>query len=159
MNKQLLYLGAGLALLAHAGFSAMAQLQPKVSLVAETAKVRNVPDAAVIETRNLSSNVKMQICQDEKGFRFKRMVTASAKDDKITLPVQARRAILRSEEQGDALNESFESWDGSDNAWLPDGWSAQKTEGLEYYNSWFVTAPTLYAPQVADGQYLSLIHI
>lgn len=157
MNKQLLYLGAGLALLAHAGFSAMAQLQPKVSLVAETAKVRNVPDAAVIETRNLSSNVKMQICQDEKGFRFKRMVTASAKDDKITLPVQARRAVLRSEEQGDALNESFESWDGSDNAWLPDGWSAQKTEGLEYYNSWFVTAPTLYAPQVADGQYYAEI--
>lgn len=33
MNKQLLYLGAGLALLAHAGFSAMAQLQPKAILL------------------------------------------------------------------------------------------------------------------------------
>lgn len=58
-----------------------------------------------------------------------------------------------------SLSESFEGWDGKTQDWLPQGWTAKKTEDLpNYYNSWYISAQNnAYSPAVPDGKYYAEI--
>lgn len=62
--------------------------------------------------------------------------TGSAVNPELRLPAKSSAAP-----EGYALRENFESWDGSDDAWLPEGWSVEHKKSPSGNHGWKMTQP------------------
>lgn len=119
----------------------------KVAIAPMTVRLKaDRMNADVVSTRNIGNGMKMQVCKDAQGRMFKRITGNVAENKRVDA---MRKAVSR--ETGNTLSESFEDFDGESKTWLPEGWTRQSTEGLEYYQSWFIATKTEYAPAPADG--------
>ena len=93
----------------------------------------------------------------EKGAVAKRICApAVVKNNTINPRVFPKAPAKTGELDGsDILFESFEGWDGTTKAWVPEGWTVEsKGEKQEDpINTWFPSAGGAWYPPVSDGKY------
>ena len=68
-------------------------------------------------------------------------------------PVRINMSSGKTADNGLALFESFEGWDGENKEWTPDGWSVDIRGEVERKESWTPETPVDGLPAAADGDY------
>ncbi|MCH5346459.1 MAG: T9SS type A sorting domain-containing protein [Muribaculaceae bacterium] len=103
----------------------------------------------IIGTETLPGGATVQICQREDGVLYKRFPEMGRN--------RLNPVVKRAESTGANFSEDFESWDGQDKSWLPEGWTRNRVQLQNVANGWMMSMPTMFGeiPSKCPAVFLS----
>ncbi len=126
-------------------------LFPSLSMVAQ--KIGNDLNMSQFVVKNNSFSIPLTFISEEETSALK---SSSQGKLSINLTNSGRlKSAAATQLSGDTLlNENFEAFTGSDQSWLPTGWTRKVTNTYTPKNTWFIGIPEKVAN---SGQYVSFI--
>ncbi len=112
---------------------------------ADLVKVKTIKSSLTTSAKVLAPGVVMT---DTHGI--KKLRSDYSPSSKL---LQAKRLPFKAAEDGYALTESFEGWDGENRNWTPEGWEVDMRGEVDRTQSWTPEIPVEGLPAAADGDY------
>lgn len=112
---------------------------------ADLVKVKTIKSSRTTSAKVLAPGVVMT---DTHGI--KKLRSDYAPSSKL---LKAKHLPFKAAENGYALSESFEGWDGENRNWTPEGWEVDMRGEADRTHSWTPEIPVEGLPAAADGNY------